>query len=129
MENINNLLNKKMSLLEKILQLTNKLTITDNDEENYEALITLMNERDVLFNDIKKIDNEILRLNKNSTLVNNTILDIRDKIVELDRKLQPELQKVKIFYMGKVKDLKTGRKITNHFNSNIFTSGNFDTKG
>ncbi len=129
MENVDNLLNKKMMMLEKILQMTKRLILTENNEENYDALIKLMNEREVLFNDIKKIDSKILSVDKNASLVNNTILDIRDKIVELDKKIQPELQKVKIFYMGRVKGLKEGRKITNHFNSNAFTNGNFDIQG
>ncbi len=130
MEQINQLLNKKMMLLENILQITKKASLTGNNEEDYETLVSLIDKREEMFNSIKEIDNSILKLDKNALLTNNTILSIKDNIIEVDIKLQEKLKSVKDYYLEKIKELKTGRKMTNHFSVNMFNDGgHFDSQG
>ncbi len=130
MESIDKLLDKKMMEMQKVLDLTKKLSLTDNSEENYESLIELINEREELFVNMRKIDDQIKKMDSNASLVNNTILSVRDEIVELDKKTQVELQKIKFYLTGKIKGVKEGKKISNHFKVNAFSEGNFlDSKG
>ncbi len=130
MEQIDKLLNKKMMLLDRILQLTQKISLTENEEENGNTLIKLMEERKEIFSEIRVIDTNILNINENAILTNNTILDLRDEIVNEDKKIQQELEKVKKHYASKIKEVKMGRKMTNHFNTNMFSSGShFDSQG
>ncbi len=130
METVSKLLNKKSSKMEKIYQITREVHFTDDEEENVEVIAELYEKREEIFNEIREIDSKIFKLDNNASLVNNNILSLRDKIVDLDKKLQPRMQKMKVYISSKMKDVKTGKKITNHFKTNIYSEGGlFDSQG
>lgn len=130
MDSIEKLLDLKMLELENVLLMTKETSLTDDEEVNCETLVELIDRRETSFSIIRDIDNKILALDKDATLVNNTIISLKNQLIDLDKQLQPDLIRVKMYLQGKVKGVKQGKQITNKLKTNLFDEGNrFNMKG
>jgi len=123
------LLNKKLELLLRMLELTQKVTITgEGDEEalekEAEQFYNLYENRDVIVTKIQKIDKSLaehkdLETDREFSKTSKPVLDKMKKtarvLIELDKKNIETSQNLTGFLKGNLKKIRDGRDISNKY--------------
>lgn len=131
MENVNTLLEEKYSLLMEVLSLCNKIKVGKDIEENIVYFTQLYTDRQFIFDEIKLIDDKIIKLTgDNARVKNEKIQEVSSKIVEFDTDYRKSEDEFKVYLNKKLKEINTTRKINDKFNHiNYEEVGGFSIQG
>ncbi len=131
METVNTLLEEKYNLLMEVLSLCNNIKVGKDIEENIVYFTELYTDRQFIFDEIKKIDDKIVRLTGNKTdASNDKIKEVSKKIADFDLNYRKNEDEFKIYLKKKLKDIKTSKKLNDKFkNINYEALGGFSVQG
>jgi hypothetical protein len=132
-QNYIELLNKKLSSLTKMLETTQRVTITgegehEDLEKDAEQFASLYERREVFINTLKQLDESLAQfkeyekdpdLIKAATPILKCIGEKAKSIAELDKKNIAVSAKISAFFKGNLKKLRDSRDISNKYSYDI----------
>ncbi len=131
METVKTLLEEKYNLLMEVLSLCSNVKVGKDIEENIVYFTELYTDRQFIFDEIKKIDDKIVRLTGDkANASNNKIKNVSKKIYDFDTDYRKSEDEFNIYLNKKLKDIKTTRKLNDKFNHiNYEDIGGFSVQG
>ncbi len=112
---IEKLYKRKMSLLNRIFELTDNVIFTGDLDSDVTKYTSLYKKRADIFQEIYDIDAEIKKLYVDKPIVNDEMRKVIKKILELDTEIDKKKEDFKASLSEKLKGYKQGRKTRQKF--------------
>ncbi len=112
---LDKLYDKKLSLLNKVLEISTNVKFTDDLESNVNKYTALYKKRAEIFQAIYEVDNDIKKKYPKEPNANEEIKNVVKQILEIDKIIDFKKEAFKSNLMDKVKGYKQGRKTREKF--------------